>query len=356
MKEIKSQIELPYKNKEVFVGIDTHKRSWSVSIRIDNTSMKTFSMDPSPDLLVKHLVKNYPLAKYKCVYEAGFGGFWIHEALVKENIECLVVHACDIPTTHKEKNRKTDKNDARKLALELERGSLEGIYIPSREHQVFRTLSRSREQAVTDVTRVKNRIKGIVNFYGIELPEHSSGWSKKFIAQLRDLDVHSDDLKDTLTIYLDDLEHQMSKHDRILCHIKKILEKRDPELLKRVQSIPGVGLKSATGLIGEIWDMSRFENIDKLKSFVGLIPSTHSSGETIREATLTMRRNRFLRKILIESAWVAMRHDKVLTDQYFKLKSRMIPQRAITRIAKKLLSRLRAVWLGEYAYAKGLES
>ena len=356
MKTIESKTESPFKDKGVFVGIDTHKNSWSVSIRIDNMNMKTFSMDPSPDALAKHLFTNYPLANYKCVYEAGFGGFWIHEDLKEHGIECLVVHVGDIPTTNKDKDRKTDSNDSRKLALELERGSLQSVHIPSQEHQVFRTLCRSYDQAVTDVTRIKNRIKGIINFYGIDVPEHTSQWSKKFIKQLRELELKTDILKISFNFYLDDLEYQKSKQDKILRQIKVLLEHTKPELLKRVQSIPGIGFISAMILISEIWDMNRFDSMDKLKAYVGLIPSTHSSGESIRENTLTKRSNRFLRRILVESAWVAIRIDKVLTDYFFKLKSRMMPIQAITRIAKKLLSRLRAVWLGDYVYVKGLVS
>ena len=355
MKAIKTQTDSPYKNKTIFIGIDTHKKSWSVSIRFNNISLKTFSMDPDPEALLKHLKFNYPQANYRCVYEAGFGGFWIQEALSKFGIECLVVHVCDIPTTNKDKDRKTDSNDARKLALELERGSLESIYIPPKEQQVFRTLCRGYKQNVTDITRIKNRIKGIDHFYGINFPEHTSQWPAKFIKQLRELNTLHPVLKYSLDDGLDDLEYHRNKQKKILLRIKKYLEENLPELLNKIMSIPGVGFKSAFSLISEIWDMNRFKTFDKLKSYAGLIPSTHSSGENIKENRLTNRRNTFLRTTLIESAWIAIRNDKVLTDYYFKLLPRMKAQQAITRIARKLLSRIRAVWLGnEGVYVKGL--
>lgn len=351
---IKPQQASPFNNKRVFVGIDTHKRSWSVSIRIDAICIKTFSMNPSPDELVLFLFKNYLEASYHCVYEAGFGGFWIQESLQSKQIECIVVHVPDIPTSNKDKDRKNDNNDSKKLALELELGRIKGIYIPPKQSQTFKTLARSYHQAVTDVTRVKNRIKGIVNFYGINLPKHASQWSAKFIRELYSLNLNDSNIRLCLDIHLDDLVAQKEKQARILKHLKKILEEKEPKLLKRIQSVPGIGLKSAATLISEIGDMTRFKSADELKAFVGFIPSTHSSGETLKESSLTHRKNRFLRKIMVESAWVAIRHDKALTDCFFKLTSRMCKQKAITRIAKKLLLRLRAVWLGDFNYALGV--
>ena len=304
-------------------------------------------MDPSPTQLIKHLNAHYPDAKYSCVYEAGFGGFWIQEQLKALGVDCLVAHVNDIPTTDKDRTQKTDSNDSKKLARELERGGITGIYVPSQDHQMFRTLCRTYYQAVKDSTRIKCRIKGMINFYGIETPKHSSHWPNHFITYLRELSLPKESLKQSMDLQLDDLIHQRMRKVKTLRHIKQYLKNEQPYLLKRIQSIPGIGFKSAMTLISEIWDMNRFENLDKLKAYVGLIPSTHSTGDTIREGQLTHRRNKFLRKILVESAWVAIRRDKVLMEAHFKMCARMKSQQSITRIAKKLLSRLRAVWLND---------
>jgi transposase len=127
-----------------------------------------------------------------------------------------------------------------------------------------------------------------------------------------------------------------------------------PDLLEKIQSMPGIGFKSAFCIISEIWDIRRFDTMDQLKSYAGLIPSTHSSGESIKESNLTNRRNTFLRTTLVECAWIAIRNDTVLMDYYAQLSNRMKGQQAITRIAKKLLTRLRRVWLGDELYVKGL--
>ena len=92
-------------------------------------------MDPSPEQLSNYMNHNYPGGTYTSAYEAGFSGFWIHRRLEQLGFNNMVVHAADIPTTHKEKTRKTDKIDSRKIARELESNSLNGIYIPNEYQQ-----------------------------------------------------------------------------------------------------------------------------------------------------------------------------------------------------------------------------
>jgi transposase len=67
--------QLDFTGQKIFCGIDVHKKSWKVCIRSEHMELKTFSQGPSATELVKHLRRNYPLADYKVVYEAGFCGF-----------------------------------------------------------------------------------------------------------------------------------------------------------------------------------------------------------------------------------------------------------------------------------------
>ena len=97
-------------------------------------------------------------------------------------------------------------------------------------------------------------------------------------------------------------------------------------------------------------DIKRFPGIDQLCSYVGLVPSVHSSGDRHSEKGLTNRRNRYLRYLIIESAWVAVRQDPALLLCYNHYCQRMKKQEAIIRIAKKLLNRIRHVWNEEESY------
>jgi transposase len=144
---------------------------------------------------------------YKIAYEAGFCGFQIQRALSKyDDVECIVVNAADVPTSDKEKKRKTDKIDARKISRELSKGNLKGIYIPDPEMEHGRSLVRQRTRLVQDQTRCKNRIWHLLMFSGLKLDAEKPKqyWSKTFIESLRNLPVTDDGLKQTLEIAVDE--------------------------------------------------------------------------------------------------------------------------------------------------------
>lgn len=82
-----------------------------------------------------------------------------------------MVHPADVPTMSKEKLRKTDAVDCNKLARELRSGSLEGIYVPKADVLEIRSLIRTRNMIVKDSTRTKNRIKSLLRFHGVDIPE-----------------------------------------------------------------------------------------------------------------------------------------------------------------------------------------
>lgn len=129
--------------------------------------------------------------------------------------------------------------------------------------------------------------------------------------------------------------------------------KKNTELLI---SIPGIGLITAMSFLTEIEDITRFSNFNKFCSFVGLVPMTNSSGEREAVGDITKRQNKILRSLIVESSWVAIRNDPALILAYGKLVKRMKPTKAIIRIAKKMLNRMRYVLreqkLYEYAVVK----
>jgi hypothetical protein len=97
---------LDFSGQNIYAGIDTHKKSWQVSIYSDELYHKTFNQPPHPEVLHRYLCKHFPNATYYSVYEAGFCGFWIHDRLQSLGINNIVVNPADVPTTDKEKNKK----------------------------------------------------------------------------------------------------------------------------------------------------------------------------------------------------------------------------------------------------------
>jgi transposase len=110
--------ELDFKGQNIYVGIDVHLKSWSVTVLSEHSVQKRFSQNPDAESFHRYLTGNYPGAHYHSVYEAGFCGFWIHRRLVELGINNIVVNPADVPTMGKEKLQKTDTVDCGKLARE----------------------------------------------------------------------------------------------------------------------------------------------------------------------------------------------------------------------------------------------
>jgi len=121
--------------------------------------------------LVNFLKEKFLNADIICAYEAGFSGFSLQEELTEAGIQCLVVHAADMPTTNKESEFKTDKRDTKKIAVALRSGRLNGIHILSKVLQEARSLIRFRKQMRKDLTRPKCRIKSTLMFFNQIIPK-----------------------------------------------------------------------------------------------------------------------------------------------------------------------------------------
>lgn len=136
-----SSKERDYTGKKVFIGIDVHKRTYSVVCVAEGTVVKRWQTLASPEKLAQQLHKYFAGAELESVYEAGFSGFVLQRIWQKAGINNLVVNPGSLEVAIH--NRvKTDKRDALKLATLLEAGRLEGIRIPSEkefknERQLF---------------------------------------------------------------------------------------------------------------------------------------------------------------------------------------------------------------------------
>lgn len=350
--------QLDFSGQDFYIGLDVHKKQWTLTIRWKKMELRTFSMDGSPEVLLKYMRRRYPQGMYHSVYEAGFCGFWIHRQLCSLGFDNIVVNAADVPTTSKEKDRKSDPIDSHKLARELENGSLEGIYIPSEYHQQLRSLNRLRRRLVQEQTRIKCRIKGFLHFNGIQLPAHSeiSHWSGHFIEWLGSLEFTEAMGADYLDICLNSLADVRKQIADTIRRLKRYSYQGELKDLihQYLCSIPGIGFITAITLYCELMDIKRFPDLDHLKSLFGLVPSINSSDEREYSKGLTHRRNAYLRYILIEAAWIAVRKDPAMSLAFAELCKRMPKQQAIIRIAKKLLNRIRYVWLNQTPYQIGI--
>jgi transposase len=160
--------------------------------------------------------------------------------------------------------------------------------------------------------------------------------------------------KQCLVTYIADLKQKREKIAEVLRKLRKTVKRSKHEtVIKNLCSVPGVSFITAITLYTELIDIERFSNTDQLCSFVGLTPSVSSTADHDVVLGITNRHNKHLRNLLIESAWTAVRTDPALTEKFGKLLVRMSKQKAIIRIAKKLLCRIRFVWKNNKPYQFG---
>ncbi len=341
----------------LFVGIDVHAKSWNVSVYFNQQYLKSFNQPPTPEALHVFLQQSYPNAIYKCAYESGFCGYWIQRELLQRGIGCIVVNAADVPQTDKTIKNKTDTNDSKRIAQALQAGQLTPIYIPDEEIEADRQLVRCNERFSNDLTRSKNRIKGLLYQLGIKLPEYfsNSNWSNQFIQWLRELNLKNPSAKRTIEHQLVMVEHIRKQKLDVLKDIRALLKKeRYATTAKFLMSVPGVGPITAATLVTEIDDMKRFSNFEHLNSFIGYYPSQFSSGENIHQGNIIGRQHKRLRSLIIEAAWTAIRTDPAMTITYNQFKLKVGAKRAIIKVARKMLSRIRYVWLNQIEYETGV--
>lgn len=342
--------KLDFQGEPIYVGIDVHKKQWNVFIMSRLKEHKGFSQPPEAPALGRYLRSNFPRATYYSVYEAGFCGFWPHEELTREGIHNLVVNPADVPTMDKEKKKKSDKVDCRKLCRSLRNGDLKAIHIPERFQLEDRELVRLRMKLARDERRCKCRIKSMLNFYGVK--PAVSGWSNKFIKWLKGSELFYPNGTFALQTLIEELEQVSLLKKKVGTQLRNGLMKNESyaPLIKLLYSIPGVGLITALIFLTEVGDTSRFKRIDSLCNYIGLVPSLHASGDKEHVGNLTPRRNKYILSVLIQSAWMAVGKDPALMNAYHKLCKRMKGQEAIIRIARKLVARMRYVLLNRTEY------
>ena len=345
--------KLDFTGQPIYLGLDVHKRSWSISIYTDFGEYRNFSQPPQVQVLVRYLQRHFPGALYYAVYEAGYCGFWIHDQLVKGGIHCTVANPADVPTKNKEQKRKRDRVDCRKLARGLRNHELEGIYVPPRTTLEDRSLVRTRLSMGGKQRRCKNQIKSMLFFYGVEIPEQREmgHWSRRFIQWVEGVRMEraSGDL--ALKFHLEELSHLR----QILVKINRAilaLSRTEAYLpwVRLLRSIPGIGTLTAMILLTELGPIERFPSLDHLCSYVGLIPDTQGSGDKEHVGEITQRGHSHLRSLLIEASWVAVRKDPALMMAFHEYLKRMRKSEAIVKVARKLLNRVRYVLKNQAEY------
>ncbi len=338
-----------FENVLLFIGIDVHKSKWVVTVRTYDLELKTFSMKPSAEKLEQFLLKNYPGADYRIVYECCFSGFWIYDYFSEKGYKIIVT-----PTNRIYKDGstiKTDKIDSRKLALQLSRELLTEVIVPAKRIREYKYIFRIYDKQKMRQGQILRQIKAF-----LEQKNHPlkwSRWNKGLLEKLKEIKFE-DKLFDLKFCNL------LKEYEYVVEQIKdsqKILEKikEDQELGKRInilEKINGIGIISAVRMSVNLFDRKdRFESSEKLNHYLGLTPSERSSGDKIIRGRSGMSGNRQLRSIIIQLAWMTVRKDGALLDKFDRVyKASGSKQKAIVASARKLMTKIFAAIQKEEDY------
>jgi transposase len=348
--------KIDFKGKDLYIGLDVHKKSWSVTILVEGMEHRTFTQPPDPLALYTYLQKMFPGGTYHSAYEAGFCGYGIHRKLNDLGIKNIVINAADIPSSQKDQLQKRDSVDSRKIARALEKGMLRAIHIFDRDMEELRSLNRTRFYLMRDFRRSKNRIKSFLQYYSIFIPPEfdNNQWPLKFIDWLKRIQMKTSSGQDAFSNLIRSFEYHREQILILSRQIRIRVREYDKELYNLLKTISGIGPLTSSALITEIGDINRFPHINQLSSFVGLVPRVKQSGETSYNTGITFRCNEYLRTLLIESSWQAIRLDPALMQYYHHHIVNNKGQKVIVKVARKLLNRIRYVMKNRQPYVTGI--
>lgn len=342
---------------KIFIGLDIHKKSWTVSIQTDLFFHKTYSMPAKAGDLYDYVNNNFKDHEVHLVYEAGCCGFSAARYFMNLGWHVMVVNPADVKTGDKQRYQKTDSLDARNLSNQLKIGTLTGIYIPTELEDQFTSLARHRTQITRKLRQIKCHIKSLLLFHGIEIPEEhdNNNWSNGFIQWLEELKFSTTcgnltlQAKIRLYKFIKGEYLEVANQMRAYCREH---HKKDYYLLK---SIPGIGGYLAAVIIAECGDLRRFTSAKQFSSFVGVVPGIYNSGSEEKCLGITPRSRSQLRSYLIEAAWIAIRKDPEMQEYYRKHAGKNV-KTIIVKVAHKLCNRVLSVVKSETPYQINVSS
>jgi len=337
-----------YTSKTVYMGIDVHKNSYSVTALCDKQIVKKDRLPANPNLLVSYCQNKFKGAKIHTAYEAGFCGFSLHRTLVNLGIDNRVVHPAGIEVAARERV-KNDRRDSEKIAVQLAEGRLRGIHIPTEEREGYREISRLREDFVLKRNKVSTQIKSFLHRHGMFSEVDDSVLGKKKVMSLMERKL-SRDLSYVLCKLCEEWLHLTEEIEKIN---EKLGEQAQEDQLEQIyRSLPGIGPVVARVLANELGNMSQFSNEKQLFSYTGLTPREHSSGEHRWLGHISRQGKSIVRKVLVQAAWRAVGIDENLAKQYNNLKARVGGKRAIVAIARKMIGFARCCFKENRLYEK----
>jgi transposase len=314
------------------IGLDAHQ-GLNVLCILDSAGkmIKTERVRGAADVLFKYLRK-VP-EPFQICYEASCAYGYLYDELQKLSRRVVVAHPGGVRLIFRAK-RKHDRIDARKLATLLFLDQVPAVHVPSLEVRDWRQLIQFRRRLVAKRTNVKNQLRALLRTHGIAAPRRQGLWTRKgrtWLAALEWPARFAGQLRDAA---LDELEH-LDARLRPLARALNATARRHPPI-QLLQTIPGVGPRTAEALVAWIDDVHRFRRSRQVGCYFGLVPCQDQSHPSNRLGHITGDGPAVVRQLLCEAAWQAKARSPFLRA-YFERIQQDDPDR--TKIAIVALSR-----------------
>ena len=251
---------------KLFIGLDIHKKSWKFHFATDIVIGSGHSFPACTQTIHNYVNKHYPDYQVSIAYEAGCCGYNPARAFINFGWDTFVFNPADIPRPAKNNFVKTDKIDAKNIAMQLRSGHLKKLTLPPPQREALRCLTRQRTALVRDFRRIKSRIKALLLYHQIHIPEQmdSPKWTKQFLEWLNTISMPQ--ANNLLT-----LKSMIAQYDFVDLQIKQVSNsmraycrkhyKKDYYLLK---SVPGIAGLTASYILAELGDLRRFNSLKQL--------------------------------------------------------------------------------------------
>lgn len=277
--------------------------------------------------------------------EACANAGWVHDLAVAAGHQVKVANTAAEAWKFKHSKRKTDRDDALRLA-ELEAlGRLPTVTLPDPPTRQRRLLLAFRQGLVGRRVACQNRIRALFAGQGLLTPRGHKAWTEVGLAGL---DLQAKPLAECALheMWRGLLQHTLAEYRRLIEEVTAVEALLDAQAkadasTQLLETIPGVGRRTAEVLAAHLGDAKRFTSAKQVGAYAGMVPKQFQSGETDHKGRITRRGPGILRKLLVECAWCMLRYNSWARSQYARLtgggKSRKKP--AIVALARKLLVR-----------------
>jgi len=274
---------------------------------------------------------------------------WVYDLCGELGRRAKVANTSGEAWKFKNLKRKTDRDDAQRLATLEAMGELPEVRVPPAVVRERRSLIAYRQSVVGRRVAVQNQIRAVFLGQGLAAPRGAKAWT---VAGTHELRSHARPLGDCPAgeLWRGQLFELLEELDGLWQHLA-VVEKKLDELAKAdpatqlLETTPGVGRRTAEVVAAYLDEPKRFSNGREVSSYSGLVPRQYQSGELDRRGRITRRGPKLLRKLLVEAAWCALRYNAWARGVVERISrgQKTRKKQAIIALARKLLVRLWAM-------------